>query len=357
METHSVPQNILDVEFKLFGSFTLKQFGKIIFGCLFGVGIFILPINFLIKFPLIAGVVLIGVMSALVPTFQVWITGFIRALFISPRYVWIKEEVRSDLINTQKKQVSNQQNVASKTNKKKLEIEDIPLDQLFTTRRQDSITNTQDAQTQTDTVKQQNLNRTYQDVFDIKPTTVSQSGDTIASTNTGRNVQVGPTMQYTIPQLQQSTDPAERMRILQMNLQMLDKNDPQFKQKQEMIMAQMNENRSNQVPKRYPNNLQNTDEKIVNAQGVQVNQQGQVVYGVVVDKKNQPIKNAKLTVKGTNLKKEYHAKTDETGRFATQEKLPNDIYNVSIKHRKHKFHTYKIEIGANQLPAYKFRTR
>jgi hypothetical protein len=126
MEPHPVPQNILDIEFKLFGAFTLSQFGKILIGCMGGVAIFfLLNINPLVKIPLILISVGTGVLMAIIPNFGTWLGGFIKALFISPRYVWVKETSTPELL--QRKKISDPKNdleVSSAMNKKKLNIED-----------------------------------------------------------------------------------------------------------------------------------------------------------------------------------------------------------------------------------------
>jgi hypothetical protein len=67
MENLPVPKNVLDVEFKLFGALTVKQFFKVLAGCVGGVLFFLLPVNILIRIPLMAGSVILGVGAALLP--------------------------------------------------------------------------------------------------------------------------------------------------------------------------------------------------------------------------------------------------------------------------------------------------
>lgn len=337
MKTHPVPQNILDVEFKLFGSFTLKQFGKIVVGCMFGVLFFLLPVNVIIKFPLIGVSVAIGVLSAIIPTFQIWIVGFVKALFISPRYVWIKDEVKSDIFKNRQVDPQKAQALSASKNSKKINIEDIPLDQIFTTRKErGSSVQASDVKTQSDQVKQDNFSRIYNDFFnlDVK----NASGTTKPS-----------------KQIQDTLTPNEKIKQLQLNLQMLKKDDPDLNQKQESIMAQINELRAQLTQNRYTDEVQS--QRIVSAQGESLAPDGQVVFGVVVNSKNEGVSNAAVSLVAQNLKQEFRLQTDPNGRFATTQKLPQDTYTVSIKHPTYRFHTYKFTISAQPLPAYKFKAR
>lgn len=104
MEPHPVPKNILTVEFKLFGSLSVRQFFKVLGVCAIGLVLFALPIPKLVTIPVIAVTILLGVLSALVPTFQVRLFGFIRALFVSPRYVWRKQQLPPEILQKQQQE-------------------------------------------------------------------------------------------------------------------------------------------------------------------------------------------------------------------------------------------------------------
>lgn len=338
METHPVPQNILDVEFKLFGSFTLKQFGKIVVGCMFGVLIFLLPVNVLIKFPLIGLSVAIGVLSAIIPTFQIWIMGFVKSLFISPRYVWIKDDVKSEIFNAKTSSTAEAKSVASSRNSKKINLEDIPLDQIFTTRKGVSASAVaNDAQTQNDQTKQDNFGRIYNDFYNLNSKMPQQTSAVAVSSK-----QDEPTAK-------------ERIQQLQLNLQMLKKEDPKFSSKQEDIMAQINELRSQLTQEKYSQEVQN--QKVQIPAEALATSNAQYVVGIVVNKKEEPVGNAQLSLVGQTSKIEYKAQTDANGRFSTPQKLPEDSYTVTISHQNYRFHTYKFNITAQKLPAYKFKAR
>ena len=99
MKQHPVPENIMDVEFKLFGSLTAKQFGYIIAGGLCGLFFFYafksLGSTFLGWIFAFLCVVL-GISLALIrineQPFEVWMGNFIAAMFSSQKRVWKKEK-------------------------------------------------------------------------------------------------------------------------------------------------------------------------------------------------------------------------------------------------------------------------
>lgn len=99
MKQHAVPENIMEVEFKLFGSLTAKQFGYIIAGGLLGLFLYYtfkgLGSNLLaIMFAVLSGV--LGISLALVrineQPFEVWLGNFLAAMFSSQKRVWKKEK-------------------------------------------------------------------------------------------------------------------------------------------------------------------------------------------------------------------------------------------------------------------------
>jgi hypothetical protein len=99
MKQHAVPENIMDVEFKLFGSLTAKQFGYIVAGG--GVGLFFYylfkSLNTTFLGWIFAGLsVLLGLSLALIrindQPFEVWLGNFLSAMFSSQKRVWKKRK-------------------------------------------------------------------------------------------------------------------------------------------------------------------------------------------------------------------------------------------------------------------------
>jgi len=49
MKKHSIPQNIMEVEFKLFGAFSVRQFGYLAAGFMLAAGVYFLEWPALVK--------------------------------------------------------------------------------------------------------------------------------------------------------------------------------------------------------------------------------------------------------------------------------------------------------------------
>ena len=94
MENHPIPQNVTGFQFKLIGEMTIKQFAYLAAGCVLTYLLYVLPVNFLIKFPLIALSLGFGVSLAFLPIegrpLDVMLMNFLRALFAPNQYVFQK---------------------------------------------------------------------------------------------------------------------------------------------------------------------------------------------------------------------------------------------------------------------------
>ncbi|BCX14229.1 MAG: hypothetical protein KatS3mg085_761 [Candidatus Dojkabacteria bacterium] len=336
MEPHPVPQNILDIEFKLFGSFTLKQFGKMLIGCMVGLFFFILPINFFVKFPFVAGSILVGVLSALVPTFQTWITGFTKALFISPRYVWIKDKVNYELLNKSSSVKPDKETIQAAKNRKKIDISEIPLDKLFVTQTSNS---NQQSDNDENQVKDQNFQRVYAQEFQNEE---SKSVNSKQPKNF---------------QNENSLSPEQEINLLQTQLENLDMSDPNYKAKSEELMMKIAEVRSRVKLKGRYDTVARQGENLVDAQGQKLNNYGQEIFGIVVDRQDNPIDQAQIFFQNLETKQQFNVVSDGSGKFSTMNKLPIGTYLISIKHPKFKFDNFKIIVSSQKLPAYKFKAR
>ncbi len=85
----------MDVEFKLFGSLTIKQFGSLAVCFLFALLVHVSNIPSLIGFPLKVGFVLLGIALAFMKvqgqSFDKFLTNFLLAMLVPQRMVWKKE--------------------------------------------------------------------------------------------------------------------------------------------------------------------------------------------------------------------------------------------------------------------------
>jgi len=110
MKQHAIPQNILDIEFKLFTKFTLKEFAYLALGV--GLGGLVLYLTIGKKIPPIIGIPifilssLAGIFLALVPIndqpADKFIQNYIRAITSPTQRAWISKE---DTINRTKPDV------------------------------------------------------------------------------------------------------------------------------------------------------------------------------------------------------------------------------------------------------------
>ena len=351
MEQHPVPQNILAVEFKLFGSFTLKQFAKIVIGCLGAVVIFFLPLPILIKLPFMFASAGTGITIAIIPNFNNWLNGFLKALFISPRYIWIKTKPDDSVLNVTKKNLSTaDQNLASLNNSKKIDINDLPLEQLFASR-----TKQEEKVDQNDMIENQakaeNFVRLYSDVFkDVKSKLKKNS-----------KVKNLPKPDKTATQLRFNTliEYREEIEKLKFQLSKIPKNSPEYPEEEQKTMELINElfREVRILQTQLPSaNSKQSNQTVVNAKGEVLDVNSQIMFGIVVDKKDTPISGVKIEIRDS-IGNSYSTITNQTGKFQTDRKLPSGEYIVALHHDKHKFHNYKIPIGEQRLPAFKFRAR
>src|SRR4030042_4760619 len=113
MKQHSVPENIMDVEFKLFGSLTAKQFGYIVAGGLIGLFFFYLFKGFnsmLLAWIFVGLSVILGLSLALIrineQPFEVWLGNFLGAMFSSQKRVWKKENMMPQALKMNQQQTT-----------------------------------------------------------------------------------------------------------------------------------------------------------------------------------------------------------------------------------------------------------
>lgn len=369
MEPHPVPQNILDVEFKLFGAFTLKQFGKILAGCLIGIGIFLININILIKIPLVLISVFTGILLAIIPNFGVWLNGFIKALFVSPRYVWQKKTQTPEILSTQPKvvDVEKDRNISSSLNKKKLDINELPLDKLFGTQAKEKQVIKEDRFESPDG---ENLNDIYADVFGVTTTVAKRAPDQVAAPIQQKIEQEKPKMAMATqqPQPHQEVkmvgspkfttveDYQAEINRLKYELSILTK-DQNYKEKEEEIMSKINDLYT-EIKLISGGKFTNTTKPGTPTVAVmQSGLEGQVIFGIVVNSSDIPLANVSIKFVNETLKKIFNTNSGRDGKFSTVKPLPPGSYSVFLQFPGKQFHAYNIEVTNKPLPAYKLREK
>lgn len=105
MKSHPVPQNIMDVEFKLFGELTIRQFGYVAGGALAAFVCYVVFADIgLVRWPLVVFFGILGIMLAVFKVndrpFEIWLANFIFALFTSQRSIWKKSAKTPEILRS-----------------------------------------------------------------------------------------------------------------------------------------------------------------------------------------------------------------------------------------------------------------
>lgn len=94
MENHPIPQDVTGFKFKLIGSITVKQFLYLLGFGIFATVAFILPINILVKIPIMLSFAILGIALAFVPIegrpMDIMLINFAKAIPSENRYVFRK---------------------------------------------------------------------------------------------------------------------------------------------------------------------------------------------------------------------------------------------------------------------------
>jgi hypothetical protein len=109
MEQHPVPQHISSYQFRLIGDMTVRQFGFLAGGCVTGLLFYASPLSAIVKWPLIAFFVFMGVALAFMPVqerpLDQWILAFIKAVFSPTQFTWKKQPKTPDFFKTMPKKM------------------------------------------------------------------------------------------------------------------------------------------------------------------------------------------------------------------------------------------------------------
>lgn len=112
MERHAVPQNIMEVEFKLFGALSVKQFAYLAGGLLGALVIYFLPFPIALRFVLIIISVILGLFLSLIKIngqySSVWLANFVVAMFTSQERVWKKTGYVPDVFHEEVKRTKDE---------------------------------------------------------------------------------------------------------------------------------------------------------------------------------------------------------------------------------------------------------
>lgn len=377
MEPHAVPQDILNAEFKLFGGFTLKQFLKLLMACLAALFVFMLGIPLIIKIPIIFGFLIIGIGMATMPRFGNKLENYIKAIFISPRYVWVKEDKNIEVFSGNiKKEIQKTQTVGSSVNRKqKIDLSEISLDALLSTGTTTMPLSQQDSEDDLEKSRNKNFNRLFDSFY--QDTGIKQALATNPNTQNPNliqrakqqnneirqnqaNMQVDVQNQQKIQPQKSKQEYITEINNLKSQLNSLVR-DENYREKENDLLSRINDlmhelKLIDDGTNQEANPTQSPQNNIVDFQG-KTTAEGQIVFGIVVDKQGNPVPNAEVLFDDVGGNRDILAVTDSSGKFASKDPLILGDYTISIKHPSLSFNHYKITVGKDKLPAYKLRAR
>lgn len=351
MEPHPVPQQIMDVDFKLFGSFSLKQFLRILIACALAFAMyFVEPIPIFLRFGIMGFVVIMGFFFAVIPKFEVWVSNFAKAVFISPRYIWIREYRTPEILTV--KPVSSVDNLATiqvSSNKKKIDINDLPLSQMFgNTQERGAITESQSGDS-----LETNFERVYGNIYKNTKKVIQKS---ILDNKSSPKPKMGEFK----PSFKTLEEYENAIRKLKFELSKVSA-DPKLQPKEDQIMARISELFEEMKIIKSHGVVIDSPVEVISRGGVskiaQIQKRGKLIFGIVVDKSDKPVAGAQVTfLKNDEIK--AIVVSDISGRFSTSSPLAEGEYEVKVNDGgKHKFHSYKIIVADKNLPGYKLREK
>lgn len=392
MEAHPVPKNVLNVEFKLFGALSVRQFGKVLIGSLIALLLYFLPIPPLISFPLIVVSVLTGFGAALIPAFEVRVSKILGSIFVSPRYVWEKRSNVPDVLKTKPPSsgVAKGGKAAIDPNSTptQQQLDDLSIDEILSARtvfaEQAGLETAAEDPNFTRVYDQQfgrSLEQSLENRQGANPPKARPQGNIAGQVNNSTNekVRVSGSKTMAISPLnnnaprdqisetaiqevaakqseqqkplgpQEIQDLREQLRKLREQLNELNKQEDNQDQRAE-VLKQINDI-YNQIGGKRPH-----DKKLPTAPGVVETHKGPTLFGVVVDKQDRPVPGAKVELidpQQQPLGVEGLSAVD--GRVGLQ--LPAGLSEFAVKITKqgYRFYPFKVKLTPGRTPAFKFR--
>lgn len=369
MKEHPVPHNILDIEFKLFGNFSAKQFIKLLGGAAFALGVYVLGVPSIIGIPLMILGIGYGLGSAMVPKFDAMANTIISAIIVSPRYVWKRapqapQFLSQDVKSTKVKPVNP--GAITSGNPNKVDVNKIDLDELLSARaaRRDAAINPNQSAPQSNS---KNQDDDFAELFpDSKPSAAfgslyDREFEGVAKTVP---INIAPGQTASIRQMKsaprnfvstpannppQASTPTDLTSALQQITALQGQMNQLVKQGAEQSEVEKLQNQISEL-NWY---IQTQQQQITpTTSGVEVNH----LYGILVDKSDQPVSGAGIVIRqGDSVVAQMMSSPD--GRFHSGVEIPPGEYDININKPGLKFANYRLKFGSNKVPAYKFRAQ
>jgi len=336
MENLPVPKNVLDVEFKLFGALTVKQFFKVLVGCVGGVLFFLLPIHILVRIPLMAGAVILGVGAALLPGFEVKVSKLVKHIFVSPRYFWKKSVEAPEVLKMS----------APKPVKQDISVptDDVSIDELLETRATQLLAEDKEANrgTTVDADENNKLDMLMSDVY--KDTATSDGTLTIRRSSGTKEVGLGA-----------DAVPSPVDMTAQVEMKPEEKGVSVAKLEQSMMSGDMltKVEAGDQIEGMY----KGVKEGLGGISSGSVTEKPKTnIFGIVVDKAGNPLSGVVVEARSIDGNVLASGRSGNDGRFSLE--LSGDVSGMVVlrpTHSNYKFAQFKVNIGGNKLPGFKLR--
>jgi hypothetical protein len=345
MERHAVPQNIMEVEFKLFGSLTVRQFGYLALAFIIDLVLYFSPLQDLYKYPLMFIFGFGGIFFALGQIngqpVSIWFGNFITAIFSSQERVWKKTSVTPEILKeTPNAQIIKPKEVLARQNLNPiLLMQDTPL-----------LSFTNEAATEYDQKVDNELKsidshfnflfndlpNTYKANIDVSKSGVSDQKQTNFNPNAQPVKKVAETIVAPDPNKLNLAGTAQYNSPINKKFDLKD-----YTQKVET-----------DVLKEEPvvDEVQKTSTPIDEIAPNHIN----IISGLVVNKKGEPIVFAQIYIKNANNDLMRIGSTDNDGKFSLSTALNNGEYFVEIDVKGCKFPRFKVILNGTELPLYKF---
>lgn len=385
MERHPVPQNIMDVEFKLFGALTIKQFAYLAGGFVVALLIYFADLPSVLKLIFISLSVILGMFLSLAkingqPS-STWLSNYILALVTSQERVWRKSAVTPEILRedpTLKTLTQKRMNkVTEVTDARKLP--QVPF-AAFAKEEQE---------VQADQEEKQRLTQIDQH-FDFLANQLPKYGGKIPplgkmptgkqpfvpekatmkpgqspvvnmknhnlagayeeQTEKGIPVVRTPTYSAIVRPMPKSVDANRPVKIID---QVMDEMDNSAGASSEPVA----ENQTIEETPTKETITEKVESEVTDETEVTTTSQfnkANIIYGVVQAKEGKPLTKAEISIKDQKGEFIRKAFTGTNGYFSLTTPLANGVYYIDIVAEKYKFPRYTLNLNGKVLPGYKF---
>ncbi len=377
MERHAVPQNIMDVEFKLFGALTIKQFGYLAGGFVFAFFFYLSGLPPLLTLVMIILSVVFGLFLSLVKingqASSVWMSNFILAIFTSQQRVWRKTAVTPEILKDSQqavmpedvemiKQTSRAIDRANRMPLENLNLEpqnpevdkqeNQRLDQIeqhFDFAMQDLEKQNQANLPQRQVVMPKSPEPVDLEVIHPRPKTVILKPE---QDNLAGDISERPLIGEPVLNAGQTAGMLTPMGTVAVNRPVggskQEAETPVAKPKEGTVQSRSISAEKKDVA---------TDGAAQTQQHLLAFRKPNIISGLVVDKSGKPVENAIVSIK--DLKERLLRKVNvmKNGTFTLATPLPDATYHIDIEAPAFKFDRFQLILNGEVQPGYKFKAK